>query len=410
MNADANSPDTRKDDDGKPDWAMNARERENAERRAKGLPVKRRRWPLIVAALIVLAIVGWIVFAPKPAPEPEVAGLETPTVMQLNGMEVTTIARQNLEQTIKVSGALKPSVQSQLSSQVSGRIDTVAVRPGDSVAKGDLLAQVDVENLTIQLAQQKSTADATRAQLELARSQLARTRTLSERGLSSDSVLEQGQSNVDALAANLAAQEGQIEAAEISLANATITAPFDGVVATRMVEPGQLVSTGAAILTLVDLARMEMQAIVPVGAGTRVKPGQRVYIKVDGIDGAQFEGVVDRINPVALEGTRALPVYVMIDNANQQLRGGMFATGQIVVAEREDGLAVPALALREDPGGTYVLKIADGQLVRQSVTSDQQWAGGRLAGITEGLVEGDVIVSASLPELRAGDAVQVVGE
>ncbi|HTN60777.1 MAG TPA: efflux RND transporter periplasmic adaptor subunit, partial [Devosia sp.] len=391
------------------EWAQSQREKDNAARVEAGLKPRRRRWPWIVLGLIVLVIAAFYLYqSQKPAPvEAEAAPVAAP-VMQLNPFEISTITPQTLAQTVKVTGSLAPQRQTQVASQVSGRVVAVMVRPGDTVRDGDVLLQLDTESLRIQLDQQTSTAEATRAQLVLAESQLARTNDLIERGLTATSGLEQAQSSADALRANLAALQGQVAAARIAVQNATVKATMAGIVSARSVEPGQTVQAGAALFTIVDLDRLELSAAAPVGSSAQIKPGQSVGVSVEGLPNQQFTGTVDRVNPVAVAGTRTIPVYIGLDNTERLLRGGMFATGQVVVAEQPNALAVPKAAIREDAEGFYLLKLADGAVVRQTIEQGQTWNGGRLIEITSGLVDGDVVVTAPLTQLQPGDTVEMV--
>ena len=321
---------------------------------------------------------------------------------------MTTIEPQLLTQSVRVSGPISPLRQAALTALVGGVVETVTFRPGDRVGEGEVLVQIDTRNLKIQLDQQRNTAEATRAQLTLAESQLERTLALSDRGLSTSSGLEQAESNVAALRANLAALEGQVTAAEAALEDAAVNAPFSGIVAARSAEPGQAVSPGSPLVSIVDLSVLEMQGSAPVSVNAQIAPGQRVTITVEGIAGKTFEGVVDRVNPVAIEGTRTIPVYIMLENNEGLLRGGMFASGQIVVAEQADALAVPASAIREDATGEYVLKLEDDTLVRQAIERGTSWSRGRIIEIVDGLAAGDTVISASLPELDPGDRFEMV--
>lgn len=394
--------------DAKPTWALNRRERKQAERRAAGLPVKRRRWPWILAGLVVLGSVAFMVISGgrnAPVEEAEDAG---PRAMQLNTEEYVTLETATLTRTVKVTGSLEPARKAQLSSQVGGQVQAVNAQPGNFVTEGDVLVQIDVETLSLQLDLQRDTAAATRSQLELAESQLERAITLNDRGISSASDLEQVQTNVDGLRANLRALDGQVALAENSLNNATVRAPFSGVVASSSVEPGQYISVGAPLFNVVDLNIMEMQGSAPVAAGAALKAEQLASISVDGVPDRSFAGTVVRINPVAQEGTRTVPVYITIDNSDGTLRGGMFASGQVTVAERQDAIAVPRDALHEDDQGKYVLKIVDNELVRTPVETGQSWSFNRVIGIVSGLDAGDVIVSAPLDELQPGDLVRTV--
>ena len=396
-------------DNSKPEWAQSKREKDNVARVAAGQKPRRRRWPWIALGLIVVAAgVGGFMVSQQPAVAPAEPVAETAPVMQINPSEISTIKPQTLVHTVKVVGSLVPQRQTQLSSQVSGRVVAVLVRPGDAVKEGDVLLQLDTESLQIQLNQQTSTAEATRAQLVLAESQLARTTDSIARGLTASSGIDQAQSSVDALRANLAALEGQVEAARIAMQNATLKAPMAGIISDRAVSAGQSVQQGAALFTIVDLSELELEGSAPVSTSAQLSKGQTVTITVEGLPDKSFEGVVDRINPIALAGTRTIPVYISLANAEGLLRGGMFATGQIVVDDRPAALAVPQTALREDAEGFYVLKLADGKVVRQAIEQGDSWNGNRLVEITSGLAEGDVVVTAPLTQLQPDDLVEMV--
>jgi multidrug efflux pump subunit AcrA (membrane-fusion protein) len=128
---------------------------------------------------------------------------------------------------------------------------------------------------------------------------------------------------------------------------------------------------------------------------------------IDGVAGRLFQGRVARIAPVASEGTRTIPVSIMIDNPGGVLLGGMFATAQVVVDAVDGAIAVPTVALRDDAEGAYALVSADDLLVRQGVQTGPVFAGG-LTQITDGLGARQTVVTAPLAALRPGDAVTLV--
>ncbi len=399
---------------GKPEWAMSRRERRRAERARQGLPPPRRKWPWVALVLLIAAgVAGWLNreelqarFAPQAEEPVEVAEApEAPRLTQINQTEWAVIEPQTLRRTVEVIGTLRPSRQSDLAAESSGQVEAVLARPGDRVSEGDLLVQVDVEGLTLDLDVARNTAEATRSELALAEGRLERQRALSERGVAAEASLDEAESNVVRLRASLAAQEEQVEVAERALGGAAVRAPFDGVIASRSVEAGNVVGAGTPLLSIVDLSRMEMLAQAPIAAGASLRPGQPVELRVDGVRGRSLEGVVDRIAPVAEEGTRTLTVYVLIDNDEGLLLGGMFATGEIVVAEAEEALAVPREAVRNEDGD-YVLVIEDGVLVRRDVTLGEEWGGGLVQ--VEGLEPGAQVVTAALGGLEPSQAVELV--
>lgn len=390
----------------KPEWAQSRREKDNAERVAQGLKPRRRIWPWVVLAIIVVGVAATFFLSPAPEPVEEVAQTSVIT-KQVRQSETMAIAPQTLRETVKVTGTLVPAHQADVASQASGRVMAVMVRPGDTVNEGDVLAQIDRATLELQLNQQRATADATRAQLVSSRQQLERTEELARQGLTSPSALEQARSANAALEANLTALESAVESAELALANATVKAPLSGIVASRSVDPGQTIQAGTPLFNIVNLDQMEFDAAASVNSSARVAAGQSATISVTGLDGREFAGSVSRVNPVAVSGTRTVPIYIALDNPEGALRGGMFATGFIVVNEQADALAVPASALREDAEGQFVLKLVDEVLVRQAVEPGREWDRGRMVEVN-GLASGDVIISAPLPDLDADDAYTLV--
>lgn len=395
---------------------MGRRERENARRRRDGLRPLPPRWPWVLFALVLIGTAGWWIYQTYVVPNLPVAEIvaedaepaePAERAMQVNPYEYEVIAPQVLQQVVRVSGTLRPSQQSQIATQVSGRVEEVAVRPGDRVAQGDLLVQLDVEQLRLQLDLQRSTQAATQSQLTLAEAQLERVQALVDRGVATSSDLDSARTSVVGLRAQVSALSDQVSAAELNLAQASVRAPFAGGVSERSVDPGQFVGTGTPLVSIVDLSTVELVAQAPVASGALVTVGQHVDVTVDGIAGRSFAGQVVRINPVATQGARTIPVYVDIANPDEVLLGGMFAIGEVVTNEAADAIALPPDALREDRDGTYVLVVTDGRAERRAVTSGDTWRG-NLVQIIDGLAPGETVITASLPQITAGDAVALV--
>lgn len=392
----------------KPEWAMTRKEQEREALRAAGIKPRRFPWPIVIGVVVLGAIGAFVLpslLAPPPA-EPPAPVTATPVTKQILSIDVATAEPQTLSEILKATGSLAPRRLVSMTSQVNGTVEDVPVRVGDQVKAGDLLVQVDVETSTIQLTQQRATAAATRAQLAQAESQLERSLGLAERGLTPDATIESERSSIEALKANLEALEAGVASAEIMIRNATVVAPYDGVVSARSVEPGQVVTAGAALVQIVDLSSMELTAFVPVSASPRIQPGQKVSLSVEGLP-STFEGVVDGISPVAVEGTRTVPVLVSVANPDGVLRGGMFATAQIVVEQKENAFAVPTAAMRQDAEGDHVLVIADGTLERRAVDVVRTWNAGASTELSTGLEAGTTFVSGRLDDLQPGMPVTV---
>ncbi|WP_157971173.1 efflux RND transporter periplasmic adaptor subunit [Pseudogemmobacter bohemicus] len=332
-----------------------------------------------------------------------------PVVMQLLPSELYAVRTGTLSDTVQITGTLVPARSLSIPAEVSGRIDSVKFRVGDQVPEGAELATIDVETLRNRLEQSRATAEATRAQLVLAEAQLQRTTDLVRRGVSSTSALETEAANLSQIEANYTALQRQVETAEDDLSKARITAPFAGVISARSVDPGTYVTLGTELLGLVDMTALDLEGGVPAVHATRLKPGQRVDLVVDGLADHRFEGVIDRIAPVAVSGTRVLPVFARIENTDGLLKGGMFASGTLVLEESTDGIGIPADALREDDEGSYVLKITGDQAIRQPVGVVRSWNRGRVVEISSGLEPGDTIVALKMERLQSGATVSLVG-
>lgn len=346
--------------------------------------------------------------ADAPAAQAEPVSTE-PRVMQLHPSEVHTVERGDLTSTLNFTGTIQPAQSADISAQVSGIATAVNVRSGQAVAAGQVLAQIDIRDLELQLRQQQATRDSTEIQLEAAQQSLDRTRSLADRGLTPQSTLDAAIAEVDGLEANLASLESQVEQVQTNIERATIRAPFAGTVSARMVEPGQVVSSGSALFSLVDLSRITVDALVPLSGAAQVQIGQTAALSVQGLSNIDFQATVDRISPVAVEGTRSITVYLTLDNPEGQLRGGMFVTGRIVTASSPDALAVPSRALLGEEDARYVLAVEDGEIVRKDVEVAQVWTRLDRVEIASGIEDGDTVVSMPLSGLEAGQPVAIEG-
>ena len=174
------------------------------------------------------------------------------------------------------------------------------------------------------------------------------------------------------------------------------------IVAKKIVNPGEKVQVDSPLFALVDLARMEIEAPAPASEVPAVKPGQQASFRVDGFGDRLFEGKVERINPTTDPGSRAITLYISVANRDLALRGGMFAKGQIVVDRTTPSTVIPASAVRDEAGQTYVFTIENGKIARRSVkigaTEPQQG----LVEVQSGLEKGLAVVAARVTGLKPG--------
>jgi len=366
------------------------------------MPVARRWFISRAAAALGVAVLAHShVFA-----HAQMAERTAPLVIELVSADVVTVEPTFLRDALRVSGQLRPVARVAVKTKVSGTVLEVLARPGEKVSKGDLLVRFETDDLNAALAQQESGLESARAVLLLAQQALEKAEQLARRGFASKATLEKAQSDLATASANVKGLEAQLGTARQALANAEIRAPFDGVVATRSVEPGETASSGAEVMTVVDASTLEAEVLVSTRDVARIGVGKEVVLSVEGGDGT-VTGIIDRISPVANDGSRSVPVFVRVGNGDGRLWGGMFVTGEIELRRDENALAVPATAVREDQEGLFVMKVEDGKAVRQPVTVVAEWKNGSLLQVGSGLAAGDVVVALPIKGLEPGGAVAV---
>jgi RND family efflux transporter MFP subunit len=328
--------------------------------------------------------------------------------LELAQADVSQVVRQSIANEVRISGTLTPIRRATLTSRVSSTILELPVQIGDVVKAGDLLVRFDADALSSAVTARRAEIDALGADSELAAAALKRSTTLLERGAASEATRLEAQAKVLSLQAQIRSKQAELADAERALEYTEVRAGFDGIVAARPVEPGQTVAMNTNLITIVDLTRMEVDAGVPTSRIPLVRLKQPVELEVEGFTGRRFAGEVVRISPTAVAGSRAVRVFVAIDNKDHVLRGGMFTTGILRVDEQPDVTALPSAAIRSDAGGTFVLRVSDGILVRAAVQPGMSWPDRDQIAVT-GVEEGDVVVTAPLTDLAAGNHVTVAG-
>lgn len=324
-----------------------------------------------------------------------------PRPLELAAVEVVRVTPKSMTERFRVSGDLRPVERVVLRAKAAGTVMEVDVRPGQRVRASEVLVRFDTEELTSALSHHTSNLDGARAEHLRAEQTLGRVEQLAQKNISSRDQLEKAASEVTAARAKVQGLTAQIEIARTALRNAEIKAPFDGIVSSRAIDAGSAAAANAELLTLVDTSTLEAEMLVSTRDVSRLKVGGSVEMQIDGLDGEVVTGTIERVNPVANDGSRFVPVYVRIENRDGRLWGGMFATGAIIVRESNDVLALPATSLRSDDDGAFVLKLESGTLTRQAVAVVSRWEGGDQLELS-GIRSGDVIVTSPLPVFKPG--------
>ena len=365
-----------------------------------------RQKTITFAALIVAGIAagGFAAVrgrAPAPAPSAQ-------PVVEFAQRDLYIVEPRTLERTLPLTGTLSPLTEATVKAKVAGELVEVAVREGESVRQGQVLARIDQTEVRARVAAREADVAAARAQLVWADKNRSTQKALLDKAFISQNAFDNIQSSYDVAVARLRSAEAELVVARKSLGDSVLLAPFPGIVAQRHAQPGERVALDAKVITVVNLSRLELEAAVPAVEIGRLRVGQEVAFRIDGFGERAFGGRIERINPSTLSGSRSINVYAVIDNPEGELRGGLFAQGAVSLERVEGALVVPASAVREEIGQTFVYAIEDGLLKRKNVTLGAADAGGRVQ-VLQGLAAGERIVRVNLGALREGAGARLAG-
>jgi macrolide-specific efflux system membrane fusion protein len=314
------------------------------------------------------------------------------------GGEVVRVERRDLGSVVKATGVLKPMIGAQVrvGSRVSGVVERLFVRVGDTVAAGQLLAELDDRELAARRQETAAALAVAQADLEWAAADLRRKRELAAARLLAPSDLELAE-RARAVAAERRAQaQASLEVAATQLGYARVAAPIAGVVASVATQEGETVAASLAaptFVTLVDLARLEVWAYVDETDIGRIEIGQATTFTVDTYGDQEFAGEVTAVYPQAEIRDNVVNYVTVVRFApppERVLRPEMTAAVRIALAAREDVLALPLRAVRREAGRTFVLLRRGGVVERREIATasrdDTHWE------IASGLAEGDEVV------------------
>jgi RND family efflux transporter MFP subunit len=373
-----------------------------------------KRWQKGLIAAGVLALLAAGIGRTVVLRRAEQARLSAPppaaVALELAPSDVVVVRVHDLARTLEVSGNLVAVNSAFVKARVAAEVKAVAVREGDSVKPGQVLAQLDPTEFDWKLRQAEEQARSARAQLEIAQRTLQNNRSLVQQGFISATALETAVSNEAAAQATLQAALAGVELARKSRGDATVTAPIAGQIAQRLVQPGERVPVDARLLEIVDLSRLELQAAIPPDEAGRLRVGTSARLQVDGID-APVPARVVRINPSAQPGSRSVVAYLEVQ-PHPALRQGLYARGTIEL-DRRRALALPLAAVRNDQAQPYVLHV-DGTRIVQRLPRLGERSAAVAEGATEmvevlgGLAEGDRLLAGSVGAVRDGATVRLV--
>ena len=262
---------------------------------------------------------------------------------------------QRLEVSIEASGVIEAISSVEIKSKASGEVLFLGAEVGDFVDKGFMLAQIDQRTANNIVDQTKSDLEAAKVRLINAESQYERGIELHKNSSISDKDFEDIKENFAQAKSTLVRNEVSFENAKISLDDTIVKSPINGTVISRPVEVGQVISSptsafgeGSIIMTMADLSKVRVRALVDEIDVGKVALGQRVSIKVAAYRDKEFIGTVSKIEPKAFvqQNVTTFPVLIDIDNEENLLLIGMNTDVEIQILKKDVTLSIPTMSLR----------------------------------------------------------------
>jgi membrane fusion protein (multidrug efflux system) len=287
-----------------------------------------------------------------------------------------------------------------LGAEITGAVREISFDSGTFVKKGAILVRLDTSTEQAQL-------ESARADAALAALSLKRHRELRPGGVSSQADLD----NAEAKAKQANAMAASLEA---TIAKKTVRAPFDGRIAIRQVELGQILSPGTPIASLQSVSPIYAEFSLPQQALADLKVGQKVQMRTDTFPGSTWEGQIAIINPEVDVLTRNVRIRATFDNPEGKLSPGMFVNVEVLSGDQHKVTLIPATSVIYAPFGdsVYVLEETKDPAGKTATLARQRFVRlgerrGDYIAVTSGLKPDETVVSSGAFKLRNGMAVAV---
>ena len=349
-----------------------------------------KRGILLLTATLLVAACGEKPAEKKGAP---------PTLITTTQAKV--VALEIGERTLGTLTAVKDPT---ISAEVPGKVVKIAVRTGEPVKQGQVLARLDSSDVELQAS--ADSAEIARIQALLAQQErvLARQTELVQKNFISKNALDEATAQRDALKSQLASARARGSLSRDNVVKTTVVAPFDGFIVQQMASTGDYLKVGDPIFRFVSNDRLRAYLPFPESAAPRLKLGMTVRIISPLAPETTVTGFVEDIRPTVGEGSRAVEVIARIENPGS-LKGGASIDGVVITGQKDNAVVVPEQSVVLRPAGKVVYLIADGKAKQQVVEVGSKQRG--VIEITGGLQGGEVVALDGAGFLSDGAAVNV---
>jgi RND family efflux transporter MFP subunit len=360
-------------------------------------------------------------------------------------IQTTAVQRMSVQRLVDLSGTLLSPDQAKVSSEVAGVIVDVPVQLGSEVRVGDVLVRLDTRELTFAFERAESALRQVEAQLGIQRAQVrepppddqiasirqaaanrddarnafTRAEQLHGRGLMSrvdydtaetrlkvaDANYQAAIDNVRSLKAMLQDRRASYELARKKLDDAVVRVPVAGLIAERLVQPGEFIRENTPVATIVQMNPLKLKTAIQERHAGLIRAGQTIEFFVEAFPDRKFIGRIAYVSPAVDQATRTFPVEALVDNSDRVLKPGFFAKGTALTKLDTNVMAAPETAISTLAGVSTVYVIDNGKARQQQVTLGARQD--KLVEIAAGLKGTEILAVTNLNQLATGVAVRV---
>ena len=304
---------------------------------------------------------------------------------------VHTVAARDLDERIEASGKLVARNHARVAAEVGGRITEIVRDEGASVAEGEAVLTIDPERRRLERDDAAARMAETTAALAEAEREHGRIRALFDKGVASQARLDETDTQLRLARSRRDAARAQLGVAERALADASVRAPFAGVVAVRHISAGEFVQPGTTLFELVAMDPIDVEFHLPEVEASRVAAGQEVAVRVAPYPEEIFTAPVTFVAPTVDPDTHTLLVRAALENADHRLRSGLFARVDLGVARRRGVTMLPEEAVLQRADGEIVFRLGTGNRVERLAIDTGIHRDGEVE-VRSGLSPGDRVV------------------
>jgi membrane fusion protein, multidrug efflux system len=326
---------------------------------------------------------------------------EDKPALEFSSREVVQPTRVSMPALVEFSGPLVAPQTAVVRAKAGGTLLTLAVAEGHRVKAGQVLATIDATEVSTRLAERQAMVESARATMVQAERTHSNNQRLADQQFISPTALDQSRAALDAARAQERAALAQLDTVRAVSRDNRVVAPINGIVAKRHAVAGEKVSAEQSLVTIVDLARLELAGTVGTHEVSLLAPGVAVQVKVEGVEQA-VAGKIARIAPAAEAGTRSIGVTIELPNPKETLRAGQYALARVVLADPSERLTLPAGAIGSTSGQEHVWVIESGVLARRAITTGRRDGATGRVEVLQGLQPGSQVLAAKFDNLREG--------